>query len=118
MTPKSFKIGRERFRSLASVLMLLALLFGPGSAFATLAAAQEVTGNIQGEVKDAAGAVVPNATITATSGQRTLNTTTDSGGVYRFQNLQPGVYILTATASGFAELRRENVTVEIGKTLQ
>jgi hypothetical protein len=118
MTPKSLKTNRERTRFIGSLLLLLAMVFGPGSAFSALAAAQEVTGNIQGEVKDPSGAVVPNVTITATSGQRTLNTTTDSNGVYRFQNLQPGVYSLTATASGFAELRRDNVTVEIGKTLQ
>jgi Carboxypeptidase regulatory-like domain/TonB-dependent Receptor Plug Domain len=118
MTPKSFKFGKGRFRGIASVLMLLALLFGPGSAFATLAAAQEVTGNIQGDVKDQSGAVVPNATITATSGQRTLTTTSDSEGRYRFNNLQPGVYILSLTAAGFSDLKRDNVTVEIGKTLQ
>lgn len=118
MTLKSSKSRRERFRDMASVLMLLALLFGPGSAFATLAAAQEVTGNIQGEVKDQAGAVVPNATVTATSGQQTLSATSDSKGEYRFNNLRPGVYTVTATAPGFAELKRDNITVEIGKTLQ
>jgi hypothetical protein len=100
------------------VLLLLALVLGPGSTFSALAATQEVTGNIQGEVKDQNGAIVPNATVTATAGQRTLTTTSDSKGEYRFQALQPGVYTVSVTAAGFAEVRREGVTVELGKTLQ
>lgn len=118
MTPKSFTPRRVHLRTLASVMILLVLVFGPGSAFSALAAAQEVTGNIQGEVKDQNGAVVPNATVTASAGQRTLTATTDSKGEYRFSNLQPGVYTVSVTAGGFSELKRENITVELGKTLQ
>lgn len=118
MTPKSFTPKRVSLRSFASMLLLLVLVFGPGSAFSALATAQEVTGNIQGEVKDQNGAIVPNATVTASAGQRTLTATTDSKGEYRFSSLQPGVYTVSVTAAGFSELKREGVTVELGKTLQ
>lgn len=115
------KRGRLRsskaHRSLASLTLLLAMVLGPfASAFTTLAA-QEVTGNIQGEVKDQSGAVVPNATVTASSGQRVHTATTNSDGVYRFSSLLPGVYTVTAKASGFSTATVENVSVELGRTL-
>lgn len=118
MTPKSSILRRKSFRSFGSLLMLLAMVFGPGSVFSVLAATQEVTGNVQGEVKDQSGAVVPGATITATGEQKTVTVTADSKGEFRFNNLLPGMYTMTATASGFSEIKRENVTVEIGRTLQ
>jgi hypothetical protein len=117
MTPKSLITNRESFRKIGSLLLLLTLIFGPGSAFSALAA-QEVTGNVQGEVKDPTGAVISNATVTAASQQRTFTATTDESGMYRFNNLLPGVYTITATASGFSKVSRENITVEIGRTLQ
>jgi antitoxin (DNA-binding transcriptional repressor) of toxin-antitoxin stability system len=117
MTPKSLIINRESFRKIGSLLLLLVLVFGPGSAFSALAA-QEVTGNIEGTLKDPSGAVIPNATVTAASAQRTVNTTTNDDGTYRFNNLQPGVYTVTATGTGFGSAKRENVTVELGRTLQ
>jgi hypothetical protein len=83
-----------------------------------LASAQETTGNIQGTVKDPTGAVVAGATVTATGAQRTFNATTNEGGEYNFNNLQPGVYTVTATGAGFGTVTRENVPVELGRTLQ
>jgi hypothetical protein len=80
--------------------------------------AQETTGNIQGTVKDPTGAVVAGATVTATNAQRTFNATTNEGGEYNFNNLQPGQYTITATGAGFGTISRENVPVELGRTLQ
>ena len=80
--------------------------------------AQETTGNIQGTVKDPTGAVVAGATVTATNAQRSFNATTNENGEYNFNNLQPGMYTVTATASGFGTIGRENVPVELGRTLQ
>lgn len=117
MTPKSLNMNRESFRKIGSLLLLLILVFGPGSAFSALAS-QEVTGNIEGTLKDPSGAVIPNATVTATSAQRTFNTTTNDDGVYRFNNLQPGIYTVTASGTGFGTVKRDDVTVELGRTLQ
>jgi hypothetical protein len=78
--------------------------------------AQETTGGLQGTVKDPSGAVVSNAAVelTGTSlvGKKTL--TTDSSGYYRFANLPPSTYTITVKASGFSELKREGITVEVG----
>ncbi len=105
-------------RRLGSFVLLITLVLGPlGAAFQSFAA-QELTGNVQGEVKDQTGAVVPNATVTAASSKNTFTTTTNDAGVYRFNNLLPDVYSITATASGFNTVKRDQITVEIGRTLQ
>src|ERR1051326_5525966 len=81
------------------------------------ALAQSTTqGGIGGTVYDQHGAVVPNATIVAhNNGTNSESaTTTDASGYYRFSQLQPAVYTLTITASGFAPYRNTNVTVNVG----
>jgi hypothetical protein len=103
---------RKRFEFF---LLVLALVLSLGVS----ALGQETTGNIRGTVKDPNGAVVPNATVTATNQQRSFTTTTDSQGEYEFNNqLPPDVYTVTASGSGFSEVKREKVQVLLGKTLQ
>ncbi len=80
--------------------------------------AQEQTGNIQGIVKDRSGAVIPGVEITAASEQRTITAVSDEIGYYRFLNLLPGVYTVTAKMSGFQPVTRESVIVQLGRTLQ
>lgn len=114
MTKFGFK--KKHSRALGGLALFLTLVLGPlGSSFA--ARAQEITGSIQGEVKDQAGAVIPNATVTASSAQRNFTATTDHQGAYRFNSLEPGVYTVRATAAGFSDAKVDNITVELGKTL-
>ncbi len=91
--------------SMLSVMLLLSVVV-----------AQETTGGLQGTVKDASGAMVPNVqmVLTGTSlvGEKTLQT--DSSGHYHFVNLPPGTYTITATAQGFSELKREGINIEVG----
>ncbi|HWF39688.1 MAG TPA: carboxypeptidase-like regulatory domain-containing protein [Candidatus Acidoferrales bacterium] len=95
--------------SLLGVLFLLNAL--PGTA-----RAQQTYGSINGVVTDPNGAVVPNATILAsnegTSTAVTVNA--DGSGSYIITNLQPGIYDVQTTASGFSPAKQTGVRVEVG----
>src|SRR5947208_1231149 len=66
--------------------------------------AQETYAAIQGTVTDPTGAVVPDATITATSEKliTPARVKTDIHGFYRLNALPPGKYTLTVTGSGMS----------------
>jgi hypothetical protein len=76
-----------------------------------------VTGGIGGKVTDPQGAVVPNATVTATNvgTNQEVTATADDDGGFRLSNLQPGTYNVKVSGSGFAEFTQPNVVVEVGR---
>jgi len=98
------------------------LLFG-ASASAQLSG----KGEIVGTVTDPTGAVVPGATVVATSTTRgtKLTTTTTSAGDYTLSPLDADTYSVTVTAKDFKTTTQENVvvnalevaTINIGLTL-
>lgn len=76
---------------------------------------QTTSGELTGTVFDPAGAVVPNASVTATSestGVASKTTSTDAGQ-YRINNLLVGKYDISVTAAGFtnSELKGVDVTL-------
>ncbi|HTV15111.1 MAG TPA: carboxypeptidase regulatory-like domain-containing protein [Acidobacteriaceae bacterium] len=75
------------------------------------------TGGISGSVIDPAGAVIANATITATNLETNIQSTQHSrpDGSFTLVNLPPGDYSLKIEASGFEVLRIERVTVAVGQ---
>lgn len=99
-------------RALAVMALSLAVLLTLPCVFA-----QETTAAIQGNVKDATGAVVPKANVEVTSpaligvkkGQ------TDSAGYYRFDNLPPGDYTITVSATGFKTYKQAGITLAVGR---
>jgi hypothetical protein len=104
------------FHSLCALLLALSLGLTSVSA---LAQSQASTGQIAGSVVDSQGALVPNATIKAVNTQTGLERTANSGddGLYQIVLLPPGVYKVTATAQGFADVNVENVEVAVGRTI-
>jgi hypothetical protein len=77
------------------------------------------TGSITGQVLDQAGAAIPNATVTATSGSTGISqtTTTTSSGLYNFAALPPAMYTVSASANGFTSVTKSDVTLNIAATL-
>jgi hypothetical protein len=76
------------------------------------------TGALSGTVKDASGAVVPNATVTVTAlGTNQARTaTTGSDGTYKFGFLPPGDYSLSVEATGFKSAMVGSLTITVTET--
>jgi len=97
----------SRSRTLFAFSLLVSLLM-----VSTIAAAQ-YGASLQGTVQDKSGAVVSNATVTATESATGVShtTTTNASGFYRFSSLPPGMYAVVVEASGFK--KSESPAVEI-----
>ena len=80
--------------------------------------AQTGGGALRGYVKDESGAVLPGVTVTATSPELLTPSVVvaDQAGLYRLNNLPPGVYVVQAELAGFANQRREGILVRAGQT--
>ncbi len=86
-------------------------------ALAVPAAAQVQSGTIAGVVQDQREAVLPGVTLTLASADRTATFTTEADGRYRFLDLPPGTYRITAELQGFSKVVRERVAVTVGSTV-
>src|SRR4051812_49094490 len=103
---------------MSSNKLLLGLLL---SAVVTLvsiqARAQVANGNISGTIKDASGAVVSGATVTATNRERGITRTMQTGpdGYYRFSSVPVGPYDVKAEMSGFQTQTQQNLNLAVGQ---
>ena len=98
----------------AALVVCAALLVAAaaGPALAQSAA----TGTVEGVVKDGTGAALPGVAVVVKNldtGQ-TRELMTDESGRYRAATLQPGVYSVTATLSGFQAATVGKVDVVVG----
>jgi hypothetical protein len=75
--------------------------------------AQTVVGRISGTVTDASGAVVENASVTATNTANNLTrtATTDGSGFYTVTNLPVGTYVVTAEQVNFKKAIQEGISL-------
>src|SRR5580704_5955687 len=94
-----------------AVTLLAAFLL----AFQALTFAQSATTSLRGTVSDAKGLVVAGAEVTLSNAATgfSRSTKTDGQGVYQFLELPPASYMLTVEAAGFAEMKRENVLLQV-----
>lgn len=77
-------------------------------------------GTLTGTVRDTSGAVLPGVTVEAASPtliEKVRTAVTDTAGVYRIVNLDPGTYSLTFTLTGFSQVKRENMDLSGSATL-
>jgi hypothetical protein len=100
-------------KTLSRTVSLIAVAF-----IATVALfAQSNTGSITGVVTDPSGAVVPNATVTATNQgtneKRTVQT--DDEGRYEVPSLSTGVYTVEATNTGFRATAVKDLRLAVGE---
>lgn len=76
--------------------------------------AQQGEGAIQGTIQDMTGALIPNAKITLTNIDTSVQTvrTTNKAGDFNFTPVQPGHYYVEVEAKGFKKLVQDQVTVD------
>jgi hypothetical protein len=76
------------------------------------------TGGVSGNITDATGAVIPNATVTLTDRDNgSVQTASSNGsGEFRFSLLKPGRYSVSSTATGFEKVDRP-VDVSVGNVV-
>lgn len=88
-------------------------------------------GSITGEVRDPSGAIMPNASVTATNVATNVarSTATNDAGVYSFPDLIPATYQVKVSAPGFQtttstveiqvqQTARVDVTLTVGQSTQ
>ena len=80
----------------------------------------DVTGSIQGVVRDRSQAVIGGAKVTVINAQTNFRqeTTSAADGSYRFLALPAGTYKLTATSAGFSEFNATDIVVKVNDQLQ
>ena len=89
------------------------------SCVAVPAMAQTSPGTLRGRVTDPSGAVVFQATVTATGPDgKSAVVATDHQGNFQFTRLAPGLYNVTVEAKGFAVDQEAAVSVTSGQTQQ
>jgi hypothetical protein len=100
------------------VTRLLACMFG--LLLAVTAWGQVTTGTIAGTVKDASGAVVPNATVTITDTEKSIVVRTvkaGGGGDFAAPLLPVSRYSLTVDAPGFQKYTQSGIVLNAGDKL-
>src|SRR4051794_36203100 len=96
-------------------MILLCLAFAPALTFA-----QTITATVTGTVSDPNGALVPGATVTATSKETGLSktATTNDEGRFTITFLNPGAYDIKAESSGFKRTLRSDIKLETAQTAE
>jgi hypothetical protein len=102
-------------RTILSTLIAVALI---SMALPALCNAQTAaTATVLGMIFDPQGAVAPNATVVArnvdTGIERTTKTTSE--GLYRLDNLPPGIYDVRVDAQGFAKAEAKSIKLQVGE---
>jgi iron complex outermembrane receptor protein len=77
-------------------------------------AADAQTTTVSGVIKDSQGAAIADALINLTvrDNTTTITTLSDSSGAYRFEQVPPGSYLITASAAGFQTASAQSLPVE------
>ncbi len=107
--------GRPPKRGRYHLVRILPVLLAIFALTPTVSA--QAVASITGTVMDPAGAVVPNAKVTATDVATSVSrtTVTSGSGVYSLNNLSVGTYVLTIEATGFKSANSEQLTLDVNQ---
>jgi hypothetical protein len=93
-----------------SIAILLVTVLVPGISFG-----QGAVGSIAGTVRDASGALIPNATVTVIDVATNLsqNVKTNSSGEYSVRFLKPSIYNVIVEAAGFSKEQVNSIRLQV-----
>ena len=106
------RVVSQRIPVSFSLLAVLAIaIFSAGTAYAQVSGA-----TLSGTITDPSGAAIAGAKVSIANKATgvTRDVTTDAAGLYSAPNLLPGVYDVTASASGFSAAKQADVTLTVG----
>jgi len=105
--------GMPLHKPAASAAFLLGL-------FAAMLCAQIRSNTITGTLRDASGAVIPDADLVLTNQETNISfhTKTTAAGEFTFPYLQQGMYTLSVKVAGFAVYRERDLRLETDQTLR
>ncbi|MCH7979082.1 MAG: TonB-dependent receptor, partial [Acidobacteria bacterium] len=105
-------LDRQKCLQNAAVVFLLVVFLGAAASFA-----QNPTATILGVVRDATGAVIPDASLTARNVEtgQTRTTVSASDGSYRFSAMQVGNYEVQVLQAGFQTAVRSGLRLTVGQ---
>ena len=104
----------KRHSKLQMVILLLVLPL----ALCGVAFGQEITGNLNGTVKDTTGAIVKGATVIITDSQKSVvvrTITTNDDGDFSVPNLAVGTYTVSVEATNFKKTVQNDIKIDVGQ---
>ena len=106
-------VSSSRLRALPLAAAAVVLLTTASGAYA-----QANTGALRGEVRDASGAKVKDATVTLTNlGTKIVRTAkTNDAGIYQFSSIDPGDYKVVVEGAGFKAYAVDTTSVTLAAT--
>ena len=109
--------GYKRYTSFVSWIGVLVLIIG--LLVTGTVQSQVISGDVIGTVLDKSGAAVPGATLTALKVDTGAKYTSAANGAgeYRFGNLPPGEYDISASAPNFSTTSVSHFKVDLNRTL-
>ncbi|HEY5258742.1 MAG TPA: carboxypeptidase regulatory-like domain-containing protein, partial [Candidatus Baltobacteraceae bacterium] len=110
-----------KFVRILAVVAIAALTVGPVSAATvssvanTTIAQDATTGSVSGTIRDNSGAPLANARIRF-AGPATYATTSDNAGAFSIASVTPGIYVVTASKTGYVDAEIDDFAVIAGTT--
>jgi len=113
VTPSA--ILKRNFEALLSIGLILALLL----ILVDLSHAQIGQAQLSGTVRDSSGGVMPGVSVEAVNEKTgaVRNAITSGSGLYMIPALQPSVYTIRATSSGFRPFQSQGVRLSTGESI-
>jgi outer membrane receptor protein involved in Fe transport len=100
------------------VLLILAYFVLATFANESVVSAQRITASLVGTTRDSSSAVIPNATVmvTNTGTNVVAKVQTNGDGQFEFLSLPPGPYTVTVNSTGFKQLVRSGLVLDVDQT--